>query len=237
MADLDSLLRDLEIDVSSPPPSRAPPSQAKPVSSSYDPDPLSPDLSSGRSFLSDLSHSVSNGVQEPSSRSRNASASTSQPTKSGIDELLDDLERDLDLGGGSKAVAAEQQAATSTNSNESNQSDPSQTSAGGTRKCVAIYLGGSKDETGSSPGRACDRLRCTKCDFDVLRIKDMTWHSDCEYLFFRNFYPDVDKLKQKLKARSGFCAYACQCTWRSASELTLLERNADMRWVCRGHSN
>eukprot|EP00960_Hanusia_phi_P050962 760520-Hanusia_phi.AAC.5 len=190
MADLDSLLRDLDIDISSPPPSRPRQGEAKSFTSSNEPPSLSSDISSGRSFLPDSSHSGSNGSQEPSSRSRNASNPVTQPSKSGIDELLDDLERDLDLGEGPKGLYTAQEEATLKDLKSSNQSDPSQTSSGGTRKCVAIYLGGSKDETGSSPGRACDKLRCTKCDFDVLRIKDMTWHSDCEYLFFRNFYPN-----------------------------------------------
>lgn len=105
-----------------------------------------------------------------------------------------------------------------------------------------------------SPGRTCDALRCTKCDFSVIRIKDMRWTDACDYLFFRNFYPDQAKLKANLRAAkgaspaspppaerrlltarflAGMCSYACQCTWRSTDSLDMV--GSDIRWTCGGH--
>ena len=46
-------------------------------------------------------------------------------------------------------------------------------------------------------------MRCTKCDFDVIRVKDMKWTDECDYLFFRNFYPNLEKLKTNLRADKG----------------------------------
>lgn len=107
--------------------------------------------------------------------------------------------------------------------------------SGSSRKCFPVCLAGSRDEHGISPGRGCDNLRCTKCDFQVLRVDDHKWSDDAEYLFFRNFYPNLDKLRPKLVKNPGGSCYACQCTWRSVTELSPLGKAPDMRWVCGGH--
>ena len=77
--------------------------------------------------------------------------------------------------------------------------------------------------------------RCTKCDFQVLRVVDSKWADDAEYLFFRNYHPNLDKLRSKLVRAPGHCCYCCQCTWRSTAELAPLDKSPDMRWVCGGH--
>merc|ERR1711865_14602 len=64
-------------------------------------------------------------------------------------------------------------------------------------------------------------LRCRKCDFRVLRFTDHKWTSDVDYMFFRNFVPNTDKLRKKLQAADGWSAYACQCSWTSAEFGTL----------------
>lgn len=66
-----------------------------------------------------------------------------------------------------------------------------------------VILVCSHDDHGISPGRGCDNLRCTKCDFEVLRISDRRWKDDVEYLFFRNFYPNLEKLQPKLLKSPG----------------------------------
>ena len=58
--------------------------------------------------------------------------------------------------------------------------------------------------------------RCSKCDLRVLRFTDQQWAPDVDYMFLRNFMPNVDKLQAKLRARDGHCAYSCQCTWVTA---------------------
>ena len=52
-------------------------------------------------------------------------------------------------------------------------------------------------------------MRCTKCDFEVLRVADRAWKDDVEYLFFRNFYPNLEKLQSKLVKAPGVYARAC----------------------------
>ena len=53
------------------------------------------------------------------------------------------------------------------------------------------------------PCRACDKLRCTACDFPVVWFSDSVWHSRSEYLFFRNNYPEFDRLKKNLVRKKG----------------------------------
>lgn len=108
------------------------------------------------------------------------------------------------------------------------------------KKCVKVFLGGSKFAKGLSTGseeRVCDKLRCTSCDFNVVILNDYEWHEDCDYLFFRNNIPDFDKLKSKLSRKRGCCAYACQCSWRSIVQLTeLWSGDPHLKWVCGKHS-
>lgn len=43
-----------------------------------------------------------------------------------------------------------------------------------------------------SLSRACDRLRCVACDFQIVSYNDYMWDKSCDYLFFRyvsEFYP------------------------------------------------
>nr|XP_032830350.1 protein C8orf37 homolog isoform X2 [Petromyzon marinus] len=90
-----------------------------------------------------------------------------------------------------------------------------------------------KEATRSSASRACDRLHCTVCDFRVVTFDNMEWHHSCDYLFFRNNMPDVEKLRARLVRRLGTRAYACQCSWRSVQEPT--EPGSNLRWVCSKH--
>ncbi|XP_075908208.1 cilia- and flagella-associated protein 418 isoform X2 [Petromyzon marinus] len=102
-------------------------------------------------------------------------------------------------------------------------------------RCCPVYLGGSKLPCGLGTTiscRACDRLHCTVCDFRVVTFDNMEWHHSCDYLFFRNNMPDVEKLRARLVRRLGTRAYACQCSWRSVQEPT--EPGSNLRWVCTG---
>ena len=82
----------------------------------------------------------------------------------------------------------------------------------------ALAFPGSSSGGGSSGSgqRNATGMRCTKCDFKVLRFLDSAWSSDADYMFFRNFMPNVAKLEAKLVPSDGSCAYACQCSWSSA---------------------
>jgi hypothetical protein len=71
----------------------------------------------------------------------------------------------------------------------------------------------------SASSAACPRarsrgsLRCSKCDFRVLRFEDQKWSSQVDYMFFRNYMPNVAKLQAQLLPQDGVAAHACQCSW------------------------
>ena len=65
----------------------------------------------------------------------------------------------------------------------------------------------------SLAGEHATGFRCSKCDMRVLRFADYRWAPDADYMFFRNFMPNVDKMRTKLQPDDGQCAFACQCTW------------------------
>ncbi|XP_038566316.1 protein C8orf37 homolog isoform X1 [Micropterus salmoides] len=111
-------------------------------------------------------------------------------------------------------------------------------SQSGGRKCYPVFVGGSSVTNGvgtATSKRSCDQLRCISCDFRVLMFDDCEWDSSCDYLFLRNNMPDCQKLRDKLKKRRGFRAYACQCSWFSTLESTDLRDQPELRWVCGKH--
>ncbi|XP_042160579.1 protein C8orf37 homolog [Oncorhynchus tshawytscha] len=107
-----------------------------------------------------------------------------------------------------------------------------------TRKCCPVFLGGSSIANGVGTAvsqRSCDQLRCISCDFRVAMFDDHEWDPSCDYLFFRNNMPDCQKLRAKLRRRKGARAYACQCSWHSARDLTDLREQHQLKWVCGKH--
>jgi hypothetical protein len=56
-------------------------------------------------------------------------------------------------------------------------------------------------------------FRCSKCCEPVIALENRKWHDDVDYLFFRNFYPDTQRLLPKTDAKHGTRALACQCSW------------------------
>ncbi|KAM6171180.1 cilia- and flagella-associated protein 418 isoform 2-T2 [Erethizon dorsatum] len=106
------------------------------------------------------------------------------------------------------------------------------------KSCSPVYLGGSRVPRGigtRTSQRACDQLRCIGCDFRVVSYSDYMWDKSCDYLFFRNNMPEFHKLKTKLVKKKGTRAYACQCSWRSVEELTDLQTDHQLHWVCGKH--
>eukprot|EP00744_Colponema_vietnamica_P014836 GILI01020773.1.p1 GENE.GILI01020773.1~~GILI01020773.1.p1 ORF type:complete len:224 (+),score=17.05 GILI01020773.1:50-721(+) len=110
--------------------------------------------------------------------------------------------------------------------------------AGVRTKCMPPAIGGMSVSKGLTSGvrqRSCDRLRCTSCDFKVLCFENVQWSSEVEYMFFRNVFPDVNKLEKQLKSSEGYRAFACQCSWRSLDSTLLLNSDSSLKWVCSGH--
>ncbi|XP_052572547.1 cilia- and flagella-associated protein 418 isoform X1 [Peromyscus californicus insignis] len=106
------------------------------------------------------------------------------------------------------------------------------------KSCSPVYLSGSAIPCGigtNTSQRACDRLRCVACDFRIVIYNDYMWDKSCDYLFFRNNMPEFHKLKAKLIQKKGARAYACQCSWRTVEELTDLQADHQLRWVCGKH--
>ncbi|XP_071594105.1 cilia- and flagella-associated protein 418 isoform X2 [Heliangelus exortis] len=107
------------------------------------------------------------------------------------------------------------------------------------KRCCPVYLGGSSSPYGIGTNiskRSCDQLRCTACDFRVSLFNDYIWDQSCDYLFFRNNMPEISKLRAKMIKKKGARAYACQCSWRSIDEITDLQTDQQLRWVCGKHT-
>ncbi|XP_028410165.1 protein C8orf37 homolog [Dendronephthya gigantea] len=123
-------------------------------------------------------------------------------------------------------------------SSQKSKNDQNSQTSNKSRKCYPVYLGGSRHASGISSAsvqRTCNQLRCTSCDFEVVAFDNYQWHSSCDYLFFRNNIPDFSKLKVNLIQKRGSRAYACQCAWRSVSDIQNIETDSELRWVCGKH--
>ncbi|CAL4228408.1 unnamed protein product, partial [Meganyctiphanes norvegica] len=105
--------------------------------------------------------------------------------------------------------------------------------------CLPLYLGGSNillgRSTGPSMARACDHIRCLSCDFIVVHIDGFAWRTNVDYLFLRNNFPDISKLRARLEPSRGKRAYACQCKYRSVDTLSTIDKQNDLNWVCAKH--
>lgn len=44
--------------------------------------------------------------------------------------------------------------------------------------------------------KSCNALRCNRCSMPVKRFAGSKWKADCEYLFFRNYIQNEQKLIQ-----------------------------------------
>lgn len=105
-------------------------------------------------------------------------------------------------------------------------------------KCRSVLIGGSSYTPGQATlkeRRTCNNLRCTNCDFKVIQINDCEWHSSVDYLFLRNNMPDFNRIKSKLVKRKGSRAYACQCSWKTATSAVELKSSMGLKWVCGRH--
>ncbi|CBN76249.1 conserved unknown protein [Ectocarpus siliculosus] len=109
------------------------------------------------------------------------------------------------------------------------------------RRCGTVFVGGVATDRGfcasSLSQRACDKLRCTDCNFEVLCFHGRAWDDQTDYMFLRNNVPDTDKLSARLTPCSDSCAYACQCSWQNVKDVRALSPTERPRWACGGHSS
>ncbi|CAD7949934.1 unnamed protein product [Amoebophrya sp. A120] len=76
-------------------------------------------------------------------------------------------------------------------------------------------------------------MMCRKCDFNVLTFEDSFWLGKCDYMFFRNHFPQVEKLQTGLGRKPGKKALACQCRW-AVIDKTQHPREAGVStWILR----
>lgn len=76
-----------------------------------------------------------------------------------------------------------------------------------------------------------DGFHCVGCDMQVLKIDGYIWAETTPYIFLRNNYPNVMKLRGNLRSQPSSSAYCCQCSSRSADKAAGLELVAEgLRW-------
>ncbi|XP_066956806.1 cilia- and flagella-associated protein 418-like isoform X5 [Macrobrachium rosenbergii] len=105
------------------------------------------------------------------------------------------------------------------------------------KRCTTPLIGGTSLPLGMTTvatKRSCDQLRCIKCDSPVIFFEGFIWTEDTDYLFLRNNYPDLERLRSHLDSLRGGRAYACQCSFRSVEEPLSLEEDTELQWVCAG---
>ena len=91
-----------------------------------------------------------------------------------------------------------------------------------------VVLGGTDCKLGepSSMFRkiANDNLLCLKCMCRVVRFENVRWNEEvADYMFFRNYWPEPERLYPGFVEEPGSAAYCCQCSWVTVSKLCTLE--------------
>jgi len=100
--------------------------------------------------------------------------------------------------------------------------------------CSNPKMGPCKDVNSSKT--YCDTLHCLKCDNKVIKFPDKQWVEDsCDYLFFRNSYPNPDRLQRSWVDKTTCHAYCCQCNWVSILSLTEVNSVRGLQWICAKH--
>ncbi|KAL6635568.1 retinal maintenance-domain-containing protein [Neocallimastix sp. 'constans'] len=104
-------------------------------------------------------------------------------------------------------------------------------------KCTTVCIGGQDGITIGNNQKSCNKLRCTSCDFNCIYFKDCEWSKNVDYLFFRNFVPNKEKLSKELIPKKECTSICCQCTWITVHKTTPITsiRNKKIKWVCGGH--
>mmetsp|Transcript_58527 Transcript_58527/g.67598 ORF Transcript_58527/g.67598 Transcript_58527/m.67598 type:complete len:206 (-) Transcript_58527:40-657(-) len=164
-----------------------------------------------------------------------AKQSYSKPTtyqnKSELDQLLDDL------NGATTDVSMKKSypVSNSTDYSAYNQGTTSYTTEEKkNKKCWQPNLG-NKNSPSFSKRDVCEKLRCTSCDLKVQMFHGYKWTADCNYLFFRNYFSNKTQLNSKLIADEDSSAYACQCSWKTVTDVYPISDFKELKWVCAGH--
>ena len=100
-------------------------------------------------------------------------------------------------------------------------------------RCSVIVINNKREEgyVNGFKRKPCFNLICKKCDVYVKYYKNMAWQSDVDYLFFRSYFGNFDKLKKKLIDKQGSMAFHCGCYGITISKTALLSEKGDIRWI------
>eukprot|EP00949_MAST-11_sp_MAST-11-sp1_P005330 g5330.t1 len=132
-------------------------------------------------------------------------------------------------GGGGRGLTSSLELPENTMRQVSSSEDRSTSSAArGKSGRSQIILGGTECTLGpqSSMFRkvANDDLLCLKCMCRVVRFEDLRWKEDSvDYMFFRNYWPDPERLIDGMERARGSAAYCCQCSSISVTKVCTIE--------------
>ena len=106
-----------------------------------------------------------------------------------------------------------------------------------TEKCKTPYL--STDEKSKSMDgfsrKPCFNLICKRCDIYVKHYKDKKWTENIDYLFFRSYFGNFEKIKEKLIECKGSLAFHCGCIGVSIKTPRPADGEGGVNWICYGH--
>uniref|UniRef100_A0A7S3CXR7 Cilia- and flagella-associated protein 418 n=1 Tax=Palpitomonas bilix TaxID=652834 RepID=A0A7S3CXR7_9EUKA len=72
---------------------------------------------------------------------------------------------------------------------------------------------------------------CIACDLAVIKFNDVVWNGKSDYMFFRNNYPEEQKLKKMFVKKSGWNGHCCQCKWEAVADGSKPKNVTDFQWV------
>ena len=86
----------------------------------------------------------------------------------------------------------------------------------------------------------CAKLHCEGCHMDVMMLDHHKWDERVDGEVFREFYPEVQRLRASLIASVGSRAYCCACSWVDVKGPVMVEdavqgKQRELQWVCAGH--